>query len=131
MLFRYILNAIFFLCCLGIVNGNFIGSVRSSKVASFKVMDILDKANRLEQAGKSVLHLEVGQPSTSAPKGCLELAKKLLSKDKLGYTSAFGLLSLRKRIALFYKDKYMQEDVSTDNICGMKVFIFLIEFLYF
>ncbi len=63
-------------------------------------------ANRREKAGENVLHLEVGQPSTAAPRGVIEAARSALMEDRLGYTDAFGVPDLRERIADFYEQHY-------------------------
>ncbi len=49
-----------------------------------------------------VLHLEVGQPSTGAPTGVIEAAKRALDAERLGYTLALGIEPLRQRIAEHY-----------------------------
>ncbi|MEE2662392.1 MAG: aminotransferase class I/II-fold pyridoxal phosphate-dependent enzyme [Pseudomonadota bacterium] len=64
------------------------------------------EANRLESRGAEVLHLEVGQPSTSAPKGVLQAAKRKITTDRLGYTDALGIPRLRERITEHYNAKY-------------------------
>ena len=69
----------------------------------FIVMDVMKSSAEREATGADVLHLEVGQPSTSAPKKVLEAAKQAISNDNLGYTVAFGLPELRVRIAHHYK----------------------------
>ena len=67
-------------------------------------MDVLRAANERAAAGGDVLHLEVGQPATAAPKPVLEAAGEALTADRLGYTDAFGLMSLRERIARYYAE---------------------------
>ena len=47
-------------------------------IPPFIVMDVMSAANERAASGKDVLHLEVGQPSTSAPKAVLEAAKQVL-----------------------------------------------------
>lgn len=75
-------------------------------VAPFIVMDVLRAANEREAQGGDVVHLEVGQPSTSAPKAVLEATQKALFGDKIGYTEALGIPPLRARIARYYKEYY-------------------------
>ncbi|WP_459852024.1 pyridoxal phosphate-dependent aminotransferase [Dongia sp. agr-C8] len=53
-----------------------------------------------------VLHLEVGQPSTPAPRRAREAAAAALEAGPLGYTEALGQLELRQRIAKHYADFY-------------------------
>ena len=68
------------------------------KLPPFIVMDVMKASAEREATGADVLHLEVGQPSTSAPKKVLEAAKLAITNDNLGYTVAFGLPELRERI---------------------------------
>ena len=79
---------------------------RRGGVPPFIVMDVLRAANALEAAGRSVMHLEVGQPSTPAPRGVIAAARRALDEDRLGYTEAFGLPVLRERIARHYQEFY-------------------------
>jgi len=96
-------------------------SQRASSVQSFKVMDVLERANALQAQGHRVLHCEVGQPSTGAPAAVAAAAVTALSSsphNNLGYTDAFGLLSLRQKIAQHYADKYNlvdDDDIPSTN----------------
>ena len=75
-------------------------------VDPFIVMDLMAKANELEGCGKHIIHMEVGQPSTPAPRSSLEAASKMLTQNKLGYTEALGIPVLRERISKHYQDLY-------------------------
>ena len=75
-------------------------------VAPFIVMDVMEAAARAEAAGRHIIHMEVGQPGTSAPKAAREAVAKAMEGGTLGYTGALGLPTLRKRIAGLYKDWY-------------------------
>ena len=79
---------------------------RRGSVPPFIVMDVMRAAGNRERAGKTVIHMEVGQPSTPAPAAVREAAKAALDQERLGYTEAFGILSLRQRIARHYADFY-------------------------
>ena len=79
---------------------------RRSAIAPFIVMDVLRAANERAAAGEDVLHLEVGQPGTPAPRPVLEAAKAALDTDLIGYTDAFGIPALRAGIAAHYRDCY-------------------------
>ncbi|UUX49179.1 pyridoxal phosphate-dependent aminotransferase [Nisaea acidiphila] len=79
---------------------------RRGDVPPFIVMDVMQAAEAREKAGGDVLHLEVGQPSTPAPRRVLEAAKRALDEDRIGYTLASGIDPLRERIARHYKDWY-------------------------
>ncbi|WP_171130040.1 MULTISPECIES: pyridoxal phosphate-dependent aminotransferase [unclassified Ruegeria] len=77
-----------------------------SKVDPFIVMDVMEAARRAEGAGRSVIHMEVGQPGTGAPKQAVEALAKAMQQDTLGYTVALGLPALRQRIARLYGEWY-------------------------
>ncbi|MFP6732235.1 MAG: aminotransferase class I/II-fold pyridoxal phosphate-dependent enzyme [Rhodospirillales bacterium] len=77
-----------------------------AEISPFIVMDVMRAANQRAAAGKDVLHLEVGQPSTAAPGPVLAAAKSALDSDRLGYTDALGIPELRRRIARHYMDFY-------------------------
>ncbi|MBS0224154.1 MAG: pyridoxal phosphate-dependent aminotransferase [Proteobacteria bacterium] len=81
-------------------------SRRSGAVDPFIVMDVMAAAAEKEAAGDTVIHLEVGQPSTPAPKGALVAAHAVLDRDRIGYVAALGLPALRERIARHYRDAY-------------------------
>ncbi|MEE8334679.1 MAG: aminotransferase class I/II-fold pyridoxal phosphate-dependent enzyme [Alphaproteobacteria bacterium] len=75
---------------------------RRGGIPPFIVMDVLRAANTRETAGDDVLHLELGQPESGAPKLVIDTAKEALQSDRLGYTEAFGIDPLRQRIATHY-----------------------------
>lgn len=80
---------------------------RRSGVAPFIAMDVMRDATALEGAGgERIIHLEVGQPSTQAPRVVRDAAARALEADRLGYTDALGLLSLRQRIARHYGERH-------------------------
>ena len=76
------------------------------RVPPFIVMDVLRSANERQAAGEDIVHLELGQPGTPAPRGAIEAAQAALESEQLGYTEAFGLAALRARIAAFYESRY-------------------------
>lgn len=76
------------------------------RVAPFIVMEVLRAANERQAAGGDVLHLEIGQPSTPAPRGVVAAAQAALARERLGYTDAFGLPALREAIARWYRDRH-------------------------
>jgi len=77
-----------------------------SAIASFIVMDVMRAALAAEQAGRSIVHMEVGQPGTPAPRAAREAARHALESETLGYTMALGNDALRERIAQHYADWY-------------------------
>ncbi len=102
-------------------------------IPPFIVMDVLRAANEREAKGEGVLHLEVGQPGTSAPAPVLAAAAAALEDDLLGYTEALGLPDLRSRIAEHYQEIYgIEVDpgqvVATTGSSGGFVLAFLAAF---
>ena len=77
-----------------------------SGIAPFIVMDVMRAAAAAEARGVRVIHMEVGQPATAAPRAAREAVKRALDTDTLGYTLALGLEPLRERIARLYLDWY-------------------------
>ncbi|MGE0226755.1 MAG: pyridoxal phosphate-dependent aminotransferase [Acetobacteraceae bacterium] len=84
---------------------------RGANAPPFMVMDVIAAANARQAAlpagAPHVIRMEVGQPGTGAPAGAVMAAQAALrSGHPLGYTEAFGLRSLRERIAGHIRDWY-------------------------
>lgn len=79
-------------------------AARAQSVAPFYAMSMSAEATRLEQLGREICHLEVGQPGTGAPLGARRAVQAALERgDALGYTNAVGLFALERRIAEHYE----------------------------
>ena len=76
------------------------------EVDPFIVMDVMEAARAAEEAGRSVVHMEVGQPGTPAPRAAREALVAAMDAGPLGYTVSLGLPALRARIARLYADWY-------------------------
>lgn len=76
------------------------------RVPAFIALEVLRDANARAAQGESIVHLEIGQPGTAAPRGVIEAAKRALDTHQIGYTEALGLPALRQRIARHYHDFY-------------------------
>jgi len=79
---------------------------RRGLVPPFIAMDVLRAANEREATGAEIIHLEVGQPGTSAPEPVLAAARKALANEPIGYTDALGIAPLRQAIAAHYQAQY-------------------------
>lgn len=77
-----------------------------SEVDPFIVMDVMEAARQAEEAGRDIIHMEVGQPGTAAPAGARAALSAAMETGSLGYTVALGLPDLRKRIARMYGEWY-------------------------
>ena len=71
------------------------------QVAPFIVMDVMEAARQAEAAGRHIIHMEVGQPSTPAPAAARAALAAALDQP-LGYTVALGVPALREAIAGLY-----------------------------
>jgi len=76
------------------------------RINPFFVMEVMKAANERAAAGGDVLHMEVGQPSTPAPRAVVAAAKAALDADRIGYTDALGIPELREAIAKHYRTYY-------------------------
>lgn len=88
---------------------------RRGDVDPFIVMDVMRAANARDAAGHHVIHMEVGQPGTPAPRAVRDAARHAIESDRLGYTEALGNPALRARIARHYGEAY-DVDVSPDRV---------------
>jgi aspartate/methionine/tyrosine aminotransferase len=75
-------------------------------ISPFIVMDVMQAAAEREAQGHNVIHMEVGQPGTPAPRAALARVAAALERETLGYTVALGLPALRQRIAAYYQEHY-------------------------
>jgi len=88
---------------------------RRAAVAPFMAMDVLRQARRLEQAGRQIIHMELGEPGAPAPLLVREAAVAALRDGRLGYGEAMGDAVLRERIARHYAEHYGVE-VASDRV---------------
>ena len=93
-------------------------SRKSLAIAPFLVMDVLDRAQGIERAGKRVIHLEVGEPDFDTPEVVKEAAIRALKEGKTHYTHSMGLLELREAISEHYWNCYHAR-VSPDQVLIM------------
>lgn len=88
---------------------------RRSSIDPFIVMDVMGEANARAAEGEDIIHMEVGQPATSAPRAARERVRAALETERLGYTEALGLPALRERIAGYYRERY-QVSVAPERV---------------
>lgn len=84
-------------------------------IRPFLVMDVLERALTLEREGRSIVHLEIGEPDFPTPRGIVEAAEKALRRNETHYTDSRGLEELRIAIAKHYKE-YYRVNVPSDRI---------------
>ena len=82
---------------------------RVHEIAPFHVMELSKMAASLEQAGRSIIHMGIGQPDFGAAPAVMEAAASAIASGNTRYTSATGLPALRGAIARHYADRYAIE----------------------
>ncbi|QVM85331.1 pyridoxal phosphate-dependent aminotransferase [Novosphingobium decolorationis] len=88
-----------------------------AEVEPFHAISIGKLAYELAEQGRSIIHMEYGQPSTGAPAAALALAHEKLDSEPGGYWENGAL---KARIARHYQERYGQ-DVEAEQIiltCG-------------
>ncbi|MGY1410905.1 MULTISPECIES: pyridoxal phosphate-dependent aminotransferase [unclassified Luteimonas] len=73
------------------------------RVEPFRAIAISQLARALEAGGRSVVHMEFGQPSTPAPAAALAAVREALDRDPPGYWESEPL---RVRIARYYRERH-------------------------
>ncbi len=75
----------------------------SAQIEPFHAMAISRLAHQLKAEGRSIIHMEFGQPSTGAPQAAIARAHEVLDTDGMGY---FDSVPLKTRLAQHYQDTY-------------------------
>ncbi|HSQ03968.1 MAG TPA: pyridoxal phosphate-dependent aminotransferase [Burkholderiales bacterium] len=79
---------------------------RMAGIEPFHVMELLARARLLEAQGRSIVHMEIGEPDFPTPQPVCEAGIEALRKGELFYTPALGLPELRVAISGFYRTRY-------------------------
>jgi aspartate/methionine/tyrosine aminotransferase len=72
---------------------------RMSRLGTETAFEVLNKARALERQGKSIIHLEIGEPDFDTPANVIEAAVDALHKGWTHYGPSAGLPELRQTIA--------------------------------
>ncbi len=73
------------------------------QVAPFIVMDVMEAARAAEAAGRHIIHMEVGQPATAAPRAAREALARDMEKTRLATRCHWGCPSCGKASQAFIK----------------------------
>ena len=74
---------------------------RMNRLEIESAFDVLVKARALEAQGRSVVHLEIGEPDFPSPPHVIEAAKRALDEGWTHYGPPQGLPDLRDAIAAY------------------------------
>lgn len=89
----------------------------TAQIDPFHAISVSGLAHRLKAEGRSVIHMEFGQPSTGAPAPAIARAHEVLDSDPMGYWESG---ELKARICRHYADWYGVEIAPAQIIltCG-------------
>ena len=82
-----------------------------ARLGTESAFEVLARAKQLEQQGKPIINLGIGQPDFQTPDHIVEAAVKALRDGHHGYTPANGILELREAVA---EDLELRHRVSVD-----------------
>src|SRR5260221_1491432 len=85
-------------------NANLILAARMADIEAFHVMDVQNRAQELEAAGRRIVHMEIGQPDFAAPPLVAQAAIEAIRQRRLGYTASIGIPELRQAISDYYRE---------------------------
>ena len=75
----------------------------NAAVEPFHAIAISRLAHSLQAEGRSIIHMEFGQPSTGAPQAAIQRAHEVLDTDGMGYWES---PPLKARLARHYRESY-------------------------
>lgn len=88
---------------------------RQANLGTETAFQTLAKAKELERQGKSIIHLEIGEPDFDTPEHIRDAAKKALDDGFTHYGASAGQLETREAIARHQTER-QGYDVSPDNV---------------
>ena len=74
-----------------------------SAIEPFYAIAVSRRAHELKREGRSIIHMEFGQPSTGAPQAAIARAHEILDSDPMGY---WENQALKERIARHYAERH-------------------------
>jgi aspartate aminotransferase len=88
---------------------------RMNNLGTETAFEVLAKAKKLEAEGKSIIHLEIGEPDFDTPKNIVDAAIKSLLAGDTHYTPSAGTVEVRTAIAKYVSKtrdvKFIPEEV--------------------
>lgn len=78
-------------------------ATRMNNLGTETAFEVLAKAKKLEAEGKSIIHLEIGEPDFPTPQNICDAAIKSLKSGDTHYTPSAGIPEVRTSIANYIK----------------------------
>ena len=79
-------------------------AARMQDIQPFHVMEVLARARAMEATGRSIIHMEIGEPDFPTAGGIVQAGIDGLRRGYTQYTPALGLPALRQAIAVSYPE---------------------------
>ena len=89
---------------------------RMSRIGTESAFEVLAKARALEAQGKTIIHLEIGQPDFPTPPHVVDAGKRALDEGWTGYGPTAGFPEFREAIAQYVADT-RGIPVTGGNVC--------------
>lgn len=87
----------------------------ANSISPFYVMEVLERAQKLEKQGTDIIHLEIGEPDHNTDDKICKEAITAINAGDTKYTHSLGISDLREQLCLYYKKKY-GVSISAENI---------------
>ncbi|MEW6249490.1 MAG: pyridoxal phosphate-dependent aminotransferase [Planctomycetota bacterium] len=81
-------------------------SRRAAEMPPFLVMEVLERAAQLQREGRSIIHLEVGEPDFDTPPAAVAAGIAALRAGRTHYTHSLGHPELRAAIVAWHERHY-------------------------
>ncbi|MBV8893809.1 MAG: pyridoxal phosphate-dependent aminotransferase [Acidobacteria bacterium] len=100
---------------------------RISVMSGEGALSVFARAQELERQGRSIIHLELGEPDFHPAPGVIAAAKQALDEGKDRYCNVRGLPALREEVAVYLR-RTRNVSVSPENVViapGCKIALFM------
>jgi aminotransferase len=92
-------------------------SIKAQRIPYSGIRTVFDMAKKLEEEGKTIIHLEIGRPDFDTPVHIVEAAVDALRAGKHHYSQNAGIPELRQAITDKYAEEYrLQYNPGTDVV---------------
>jgi aspartate/methionine/tyrosine aminotransferase len=88
------------------MNMNLRLAARMNDIAAFEAVELFTRARELEAQGRSIIHMEVGEPDFATPQPIIDAGMSALQHGNVHYTPALGIPALREAISGWYASRY-------------------------
>jgi len=79
---------------------------RIDQIEPFRVMQLLERAKELEAGGRTIIHMEIGEPDFHTPPSVIARAHAALDAGDTFYTPSTGAPELQQALSRWYEKEY-------------------------